>query len=72
MDKSVNDSDGMLGFHILKVLVENELLHRLVSADGEEDACHFDVDSIFANVERRDTSYAVNARLKDVASAVSQ
>jgi len=72
VDESIDDSGGMLSFHILKVLVENELLHRLVSADGKEDTCHFDVDSILANVERRDAPHTVNARLKDMAAAVSQ
>ena len=72
MNKRINDCCGVLRLHTLEILVEDQLLQRLVAADGEEDAGHFDVDAVVAYVQRRPAADAVDARREHVAAAVAE
>lgn len=72
MDECIDNGCGMLSFHILKVFIEDEPLERLIPAYREEDAGHLDVDPVITNIQGGDAADAVNARLQDVASVVTQ
>lgn len=72
MDECVYNSCCMLGFHILKVFIEDEPLERLIPTYREEDAGHLDVDPVITNIQGGDAADTVNARFQDVASVVTQ
>lgn len=72
MNKRINDCGGVLRLHALKILVKDQLFQRFVAADGQQDAGHFHVDAVVANVQRRHATDAVDARLQDVAAAVAE
>ena len=72
MDEGVDDSGGVFGLHVLKILVEDKLLHRLVAAYRQQDTGHFYIDTVVANIQGRHASNAVDAWLEDVAAAVAQ
>lgn len=72
MNKGVDDGGGVFWLHVLKILVENELLHRLIATDRKQNTGHFNVDTIITDIQSRNATNAVNARFQYVASSISQ
>jgi hypothetical protein len=51
VDERIDDSSGMLGFQILKILIQDEMLERFVATNRQQNTGHFHIDTVIADIE---------------------
>jgi len=72
VDERIDDSGGMLGFQILKILIQNEMLERFVATNRQQNTGHFHIDAVIADIECRETTNSVDTRFKNMTASVTQ
>jgi hypothetical protein len=72
VDERIDDSGGMLGFQILKILIQNEMLERFVATNRQQNTGHFHIDTVIADIECRETTNSVDTRFKNMTASVTQ